>query len=238
MDKKMEMANDKLIRFWDQALTLSEDDKAQERNNDREDIKQLAPSEKLYLAVAKLGTCKKVLDYGCGNGWASIVAASQGCEDVVAVDLGENIIDALNFYASLYGQSKRIHGERITPQWLKYVPSNTYDGIVCSNVLDVIPYEICKDIAKELARIATDNATIIIGLNFYMSEEMAKAKGVELDEGKYLFVNGVLRLASYNDEQWCALLNRHFIIESLDHFAWPGESKESRRLFVLRKRLG
>ena len=43
-----------LIDFWDQVFTLSEEQKAQLRNQ-QEDWKELAPSEKLFQAAFSLG---------------------------------------------------------------------------------------------------------------------------------------------------------------------------------------
>ena len=191
----------------------------------------------LFDAVSELGTCDKVLDYGCGTGWASIIIAKNGCKDVLAVDIGEHIKDTVNFYASIFEVNDSLKVLSINPDWLKSVPSDTYDGIVCSNVLDVLPLETSIDIIKELARITKDNGKVIIGLNFYMSKEAASSRDMELVENKYLFVNDVLRLTSLSDEEWSNLFNLYFEIEKLDYFAWSNETKETRRLFILRKKL-
>jgi len=49
-------------------------------------------------------------------------------------------------------------------------------------------------------------------------------------------VDGVLRLVSRTDEEWAAIFSPYYTVERLEHFAWPGEAKETRRLFCLRKR--
>ena len=98
----VQKTNDTLIEFWNSSIALSKEDMDEERKNGVRDYKDLAPSEKLFHAVENLRCCKKVLDYGCGSGWASIVAAKSGCADVTSVDMGQNIIDALDFYADLY----------------------------------------------------------------------------------------------------------------------------------------
>lgn len=228
--------NDNLIEYWNSSIMLSEKDKDEERKNKVRDYKDLAPSEKLFQAVGELGRCKRVLDYGCGSGWASIVAAKSGCTDVTAVDMGQNIIDALDFYADLYEVKSRIKSIKISSDWLGMVPSDTFDGFVCSNVLDVVPVEVSKEILKETARIVTKDAKIVMGLNFYMSKELAESRGMNLVDGKYLFVNDVLRLVSMSDEEWVELFKPYFKVEKLDHFAWPGEQKETRRLFILKRK--
>ena len=232
--KNEKQINEELIKFWDSALTLSEEEKEEIKNAKDMDYKQMAPAAKLCDAAEALCSCKKALDYGCGSGWASIIASKSGCADVTAVDIGENIIDMVKAYADAFGA--KINAFSISPDWLKTIPDQTFDGVICSNVLDVVPLETSKEIIKELARVSTPDAKIIIGLNFYMPPEVTVQRGMPLEEDKYLFVNGVLRLLSLKDEDWVGLFSPYFYVEKLDYFAWPGEPKETRRLFYLKNK--
>ncbi|MBP5216374.1 MAG: class I SAM-dependent methyltransferase [Bacilli bacterium] len=234
MDK--ENTNEALIRFWDSAIRMNEESKEELRKAEDLDYRELAPSKKLLDAIYELRSCRRVLDYGCGNGWASIAAIKCGCPKVQAVDMGKGIIDSVSFFADLFGVKDSLEATLITPDWLSKVPDNSFDGLICSNVLDVVPLETCKEIIQECARILQKDAKAVIGLNFYMSPEAAKARGVELVEGRYLFVDGILRLSSRKDEEWEELFAPYFEILKLDHFAWPNEEKESRRLFLLRRK--
>ena len=232
--KDTKKVNSDLVTFWNEAIKLPEDYKEEVRKATDKSVMDIVPSQKLYDAVKELGSCKKVLDYGCGSGWGAIVAASNGCKDVLAVDLGKNITDAAKFYADVLGTN--IKTEVIDENWIKSVPACTFDGLVCSNVLDVVPLETAENIVKEMARITTSDAKIVIGLNFYMSKEMAKKRNIELVDDMYLFVNDVLRLSSLSDDEWKIIFAPYFEVVKLDYFAWEGEEKESRRLFVLKKK--
>ena len=232
--KDVKKVNSELVEFWNSAIALPEDYKKEVKASNDNSVMDLVPAQKLFDAVKELGTCKKVLDYGCGSGWGALVAASSGCKDVLAVDLGENIIDAVKFYAEVLGL--KVNTKVIDENWLKTVPDNTFDGVVCSNVLDVLPLETSGEIVKELARVTTKDTKIVVGLNFYMSKEMASKRNIELVDDKYLFVNDILRLSSLSDDEWKNEFVPYFNIEKLDYFAWEGEPKESRRLFVLRKK--
>ena len=95
--------------------------------------------------------------------------------------------------------------------------------------------ETAKGILRELARIAADDAAVIIGLNFRMDPEKAKSRGQELVNGCMLYMNGVLRLVSRTDEEWAKIFEPFFTVKRLEHFAWAGEPEETRRLFFLRK---
>ena len=228
--------NQVLIDFWDKAFSPSEEMQAAAQNQVVEEWKELAPSEKLFQAASSLGRRKKVLDFGCGDAWASIIAAKSGCKDVTAVDAASGAVQAARLYTVAYGVEENVHVVCGTSDWLENTPSNMFDGLICSNVLDVIPSETVETLLRDFARIVTQDADVIIGLNYYLSSEVAAAKGMVLTDGNRLYVNGVLRLVSRTDEEWKRLFTSWYSVERLEYFAWPGEEKETRRLFWLQKR--
>ena len=235
INTKEQMDNQVLVDFWSEALEMSDEDREELGRCGTENWKELAPSEKLFAAAVSLGTRKKVLDYGCGNGWAGIIAAKSSCPDVTAADMAPGAARAAEAFAKAFGTEASVHTVCIGADWLQSVPDDTYDGIFCSNVLDVVPPGTAEGILRELARIATDDAAVIIGLNFRMDPEKAKSRGQELVNGCMLYMNGILRLVSRTDEEWEKIFEPFFTVERLEHFAWAGEPEETRRLFFLRK---
>lgn len=235
MDDRTANENRELIQFWSSAFSMSEEDKNKYRESP-DGWKDNVPSEKLFLAAASLGDRKKVLDYGCGSAWAAIIAAKHGCPDVTAADVSEGGIEAAKFFTGLYGVTEQVHAQPVSPDWISGVPDGTYDGLFCSNVLDVVPEETSEKIIREAARIVTDEAPVIIGMNYWMSPEKAVQKKTELQDGNKVYVNGILRLVSFSDEEWAGRFSPYFTVERLDHFAWPNEAEETRRLFFLRKK--
>ena len=228
--------NQTLVAFWDQAFAIPEEEKEAARREGVGPLEAFAPSEKLLNAVSAFGTKKNVLDFGSGNGWASIAAAKNGCPDVTAADPAANAADAAAFLAELFGVSDRVHPVCGGADWLKTVPAETFDGLICSNVLDVIPPETAAEILKELARVAAPDAGIVVGLNYEMTPEAAAEKGLALTDDRTVYLDGVLRLVSRTDGEWAALFAPFFTVESLTYFAWPGENVEKRRLFRMRKK--
>ena len=67
--------NNDLLKFWDEAIKLTPEEKNEELKIEKRDYKDLAPSIKLFNAAQELGKCEYVLDYGCGSGWAAITIA-------------------------------------------------------------------------------------------------------------------------------------------------------------------
>ena len=236
MDTQTTRDNQALLEFWDRFFAIPEGEKEAARREGVGEWKELAPSEKLLRAVCELGGRKKVLDYGCGNGWAAIAAAKSGCPEVTAADPAPHAAEAADFLAGLFGVSEQVRPVCCGGDWLKSVPDETYDGLICSNVLDVIPAETAEEILREMARVVTPDAEIVVGLNYFISQESAAEKGLSLLDDRLLYQDGGLRLVSRTDEEWAALFAPFFTVEGLENFAWPGETEEKRRLFRLRKR--
>ena len=221
-----------LLAHWNQAFSQTEGDREQAPQEN--DWKELAPSGKLLAAAQSLKDCKNGLDYGSGSGWAGIIMAKSGCQCVTCADAAPNAKGLAECGAERFGVSDRLHSLCVSETWLAEVPTGTYDGLFCSNVLDVVPPEMAEEMLAHFARIVTGNAWVVIGLNFYMPPEVIEKRGLACREGNQIYMDGVLRLVSRTDEEWRALLDRHFTVDRLEHFAWPGEEKETRRLFYLR----
>ena len=223
----------KLKKFWDKNFLLTEEAKKEILEYDRDkDYTILAPSEKLIKACNELGTKTKVLDYGAGFGFASIIAKRAGAKEVIAFDTSKNARDLALYYANYFKAD--INYVASDEEWLHNEEDNKYDGIICSNVLDVLPLDISKDIIKNLARVAKRDALIIIGLNYYV--DVNKIPPINGKKTNLLYIDGVLRLMSLTDEEWADLFKEYFEVVKLEHFSWQGEEKEARRLFFLRKK--
>lgn len=224
--------------FWNTAFLMDETEKNDAKSSiDQNDgWKDIAPSEKLFRAAQSLGCCKKILDYGCGRGWAAIIAARSGCTDVTAVEVSEHAAQSAEFYVNLHGADERVCVQHVSDGWIADIPVENYDGIFCSNVLDVIPEAVAEEIIANLARIAQKNASVIIGMNYYMEPKDDPEKKMIVKDGNHVYLNGILRLVCRTDEEWTETFSRYFTVEKLEHFAWSGEKTERRRLFYLRKK--
>ena len=236
MEKEVKEKYDKLASFWDSVFACDENEIEEYKKSIKGDEwKEMAPSKKLFDACLSIANSKKVLDYGCGQGWASLIMACSGCIDITSVDVSKNAIKMLNVYKKLFNVEKTINAINIDDQWLKGEDSNKYDAVICSNVIDVLPFSISKEIIKEIYRITKANSTIIFSMNYYLDEEIRAKKGSDINEEGELFVDGILRLLNKSDEEWTNIFTKYFKLIKLEHFAWLGEKEERRRLFYLKK---
>ena len=222
----------KIVEFWNNSFRLSEDDKKEFDNIDSEnDWKEIAPSKQIDLSIFK--DCNNVLDYGCGTGWASIIMAKLGVEHITAVDVSENSIEFTNLYADKFNVNEHISAKTIDSKWLSKEDSNKYDGFFSSNVIDVIPLDMAKDIIKEASRIVKKDSIVIFSLNYYIDPNvMAKAYEVK---DSHIYIDGVLRLNSLTDSEWKNIFSEYFEVVDTKYFRWAGEESDKRRYFILKK---
>ena len=235
MDKKY---NDSL-KFWNSAFDM--DDKAKEeyaeKINPETDWRNLASSDKLAdIIINNLSDKKRVLDYGCGEGWAGIILKKSGCEEVTCVDVAENAVKLASFFRDIFKISEGFTAQCISTDWIEKSPEAVFDGLFCCNVIDVVPEEAAENIIKNMARITTDDAVILIGMNYYIEPVSCPEKNVEVRNKNELYVNGVLRMVSRTDDEWKKIFERYFNIDSVEYYAWPGEKEEKRRVFCLSRK--
>ena len=233
------MKNDylNLVEFWNQNFILSEEDKNQilTQINPDEDYKQLAPSQKLLDVLSVFKGKSGVLDYGCGSGWASIIMAKLGVQNITAVDVATNSIEMTNCYVEAFKVQDQIKSIYIDENWLKNQKEGEYVGFFSSNVIDVVPIEMAKDIIKESARVLQKGGIAVFGLNYYIDSKEMEKRGCIVD-GLHVYINNVLRLTSLKDKEWLDLFKEYYELVNLSYFSWPGEEKETRRLFVLKRK--
>lgn len=226
----------KLVVFWNQSLKINKEELDQAKNsiNPTKDWESLAPSPKLIDALKILKDKEHVLDYGCGNGWASIVLAKLGCKRITAVEVAPNAVDATTCYLEVFGEEKRVDVKVIDEAWIKNQVPRQYDGFYCSNVIDVIPLAMAKDIISSSYQITTPNAKVIFSTNYYIDPLKMQERGFTVKDSQ-IYIDGILRLNSLTDEEWIKLFKEYYKEVEVSYFAWPGEDKEARRIFILSK---
>jgi 2-polyprenyl-3-methyl-5-hydroxy-6-metoxy-1,4-benzoquinol methylase len=210
------------LKFWDAAFEMNDEEKEQiiKEIDAQNSWKELASSEKLRdVMLEHLSGCKKVLDYGCGEGWAGITLSKAGCKDVTCVDVVENAIKLANFLSTAYGVTGTFKAECVSTDWISKEGENSYDGIFCSNVIDVLPADVAEGIIKNIARIAAKDAKIIISMNYYMEPVGQPDKNLEVKNGNEIYLNGILRVVTRTDEEWTTILGDYFEVEKIEYFA-------------------
>lgn len=233
MTDNMKQEYIKALEFWNN--WLGQEEEIPEEFDSETAWKEIG-SDGLETAVEEMGTQSNVLDYGCGSGWASVIMTKSGCEHVTAVDVSENGVKSAQKYAELFHEENHITFQTIPIDWLLTAEENQFDGVFCSNVLDVVPSYVSEDIIKGAARVCKNGAKVMIGLNPYFDQEHMKKSGLEEGEERHLFSDGILRIVNYTDDEWKQRLEKYFKVVECRHFRWDGEADTvNRRIFILEK---
>lgn len=179
----------------------------------------------------------KVLDFGCGSGWATIYLKRIGCEDVTGVDQAANAIDIATETAKMNGLTEGITFIKGDEKYLENVEDNVYDGFFSSNTLDVIPTEVATRILTQVNRICKPDARILVMLNPYLTPELnEKIKMEQISPDSYTR-DGILRCVNKTKDEWIALFEQYFTLETYDEFECDNEPKGlGRRMFGLRNK--
>ena len=222
----------RLLDFWETTYANSQHQIELENLNNDNNWRELAPSEKFINALSSFSNCENVLDYGCGDGWGSIIMAKAGCKNIISVDLSKSAIKNLKENTYKYGVNNSIQAEVVSSDWINSENASKYDGFFCSNVIDVVPEEIADNILNQAHRIVKKDSKIIISLNYYLNTKPTPNNNFKL-KGNYMYRDGILRMVSRSDQEWSDIFSKYFIVEKIDHFSWPGETRELRRLFYL-----
>lgn len=177
---------------------------------------------------------KRVCDFGCGTGdilfqYAQYYPDHYG----IGIDESESGIAFANQTAKLsnYHNYKFIVGDTDT---LSEFQDGEFDGIILSNVLDVMPERISNETVQALNRILKDQGYWFIKLNpFYSRDEIKEMDYQEI--GMHMYVeDGVLRLRQESTLYWINYAHHLGKVERILEFEYPWQEGLN-RLFLVRK---
>ena len=190
--------NENLSAFWDEVFK-----KYEAKTIQQDDLGVNHEMDAFIKEVADHST--NILDFGCGNGYGILTAHFLGSkmEKGVAIDPSTYAIKTLQKTLELSKVSS-IEAIQGTEETLKQYPDGYFDGMLCSNVLDVVPYETSGAMIKELSRVCKKGALFFVKLNFYLTKEIIKRTNAEEVAPNTFFMNGVLRAHNLSTEEWMA----------------------------------
>ncbi|MFU8787284.1 MAG: class I SAM-dependent methyltransferase [Candidatus Izemoplasmataceae bacterium] len=187
---------EQVIQFWDQFFKEGEPTAL--------NPKEMKIENPLDQYLKELGdTCEDVLDVGCGTGYCLFKAHALGekMKNGVGFDASKHAIDFANQtvqMSHLLGLSFHVRDE----SFLKTIPSESFDGMICSNFLDVIPKALSDFIIKEMMRILKPDGYLLLKLNFYLDENLIKKLNMTLIDENTYEMNDVIRAYNLDTNDW------------------------------------
>lgn len=217
----------KALAYWDELLGKQEAEKIVDR---------IAIEEGFDSILHEFSSrCKNILDYGCGDGTLSfMIAQNPLVESVIGTDTSKNGIEYANESAQLSGLEKavfKVGGIEI----IKEFKDNYFDGIIISNVLDVIPISVAYEILLELHRILKQDGLLFVKLNTYLNLGEENRFCLTKIEGNMYGKNGILRVHNCTSDEWRNWWKELFSEESYGEY--PVLRKDVfDRVFLLKKK--
>lgn len=143
-----------------------------------------------------------VLDFGCGTGDISFQYLQyQPTHKVLGIDASKTGIEFATETARLsdYKTATFLEG---TDHTVKQLEENSFDGVILSNVLDVMPKDVSKEVVEDLERVLKAGGYWFIKMNPYYSKEELESFGYENMGNNIYEENHIMRLRQATTNYW------------------------------------
>lgn len=177
----------------------------------------------------------RVLDYGCGHGWALFeIANTISIERGLGIDPSVNGIEYANQCRCLSNEENLLF--KVGNQSILENMEECFDTVVSFNVIDVLPDETVHSILQGIQKSLKKGGFFILGINPDYPFDFLEELGYSRMEG-YLYKDGILRGNEKTKEEWIHLLTTYFEFVEYNEFALEEREKQyPRRMIILRKR--
>jgi ubiquinone/menaquinone biosynthesis C-methylase UbiE len=197
--------NANLREYWNKVFQGAEPAKIEEK-----DINITGEFEKDLLFLNE--HCPKILDVGCGGGEMLMKMAfhSKG-NTYVGVDQSSAAIAFASKTAKLSDLNDINFGVGGF-EMVRKIPANSFDGVLTSNFLDVIPLKTAKDFAKEITEIVKPGGYLLLKINFFLDEEYVKKSKGEYGKDGGVYIKGILRSNNQPSSYWINLFSAFSLV--------------------------
>lgn len=179
--------------------------------------------------------CKNVLDYGCGTGDILFQIRQFGnLNHGIGIDMSSVGISYAQKEAEISSYNNLTFLKGSLP-YCKQLPDGSFDGIVLSNILDVIPMDVAIKTFEEMKRLLQPGGRMFIKLNPFYNEKTLEQFGFDQLGEHFYTEEGVLRYHILDTRNWESLFEKDFNIERYLEFPYPWQEGMN-RLFLLKKK--
>lgn len=176
----------------------------------------------------------RVLDFGCGTGDILFQYAQEFPEKKgVGIDEAEQGIIVAKETAKL-SHYNRLHFFTGSSAMLDDFETGEFDGIILSNVLDVMPEQADEAVMEKLNRVLAEGGYWFIKLNPYYTKKELQQLDYEKEAPHLYEEDGILRLHQETTEHWKKIFEKYGCVERYMEFVYPWQEGLN-RLFILHK---
>lgn len=179
--------------------------------------------------------CNQVLDYGCGTGDILFQCYQAGNLTYgLGIDLSQKGIEYANEMIA-YNSFSNLDFLVGDTSFLNQYEEEDFDGIILSNVLDVMPKSTAIVVFDELTRLLRKDGLIFLKLNpFYSETELSEIGLTKIKDNLYE-EDGVLHLREVDTAAWHRAFEKKFDIIRYLEFPYSWQDGMN-RLFLLQKK--
>ena len=156
-----------------------------------------------------------VLDFGCGTGDISFQYLQyQPTHKVLGIDASKTGIEFATETARLsdYKTATFLEG---TDHTVKQLEENSFDGVILSNVLDVMPKDVSKEVVEDLERVLKPGGYENMGNNIYEDNHIMRLRQATTNYWKERFARFGKEIIYLEFEYpWQEGMNRLFVYQS------------------------
>lgn len=175
---------------------------------------------------------KRVLDFGCGSGdvlfqYYQYAPKNRG----VGIDKSKEGICSAKKTAQISGYHNLNFFEGDVSMLDIFEPGE-FDGIILSNVLDVMPEKVVINLLDRLDHITKKGGYWFIKLNPYYTQEELQSLGYHQLQPHLYDEQGVLRLRQETTKYWKKVLERYGVVQDYLEFSYPWQDGMNRLLLL------
>jgi SAM-dependent methyltransferase len=227
MDEKA--INENLKTFWDTQFQSLKEPMSIKQSD-------FVPSSPLDEALVFLGNrSTTILDLGAGSGYAILMAMMRGNKASKGIALEPSHAASTFLQASLAQSNVKTveviegdHTDILTDAYHHH-----FDGIICSNVLDVVPKQTSLNIIQTIDWCLKPGRLLLVKLNFFLTDALIKKlKMTTLGDNMYA-INNVLRGLNYDTATWISMFKGYEVVQQTTYERLKNGPKD--RVILLRK---
>lgn len=178
--------------------------------------------------------CENVLDIGTGFGNGLISAKYFGTKmkSGLGIDTSVNGIEVAKKFAeknNITGLEFKVGDNEL----LNIFANESYDGVICSNVLDVLPEVTSNQIIKNIKRLVKPNGYVFLKLNFYLDKVLINRLKMEKINRNTYAMNGVIRALNHTTQAWINKFSGFKVVKVDEFERIPNGPKD--RIILLQK---
>lgn len=175
-----------------------------------------------------------ILDFGCGSGKLLLMASKKASGKLYGIDISK---EAVRFSERLFSHYNinNYKFEVGSIEKLKQIKTNSFDGIILSNVIDNLAPKDGKLLLEEITRLLRPKGKIFLKLNDYYDNRLVKEQKLKLIKTDFYLDSEGLYLWNLPTDKWKELLEPKFIINDYNRF-YIEFAKQYNRLFLLEKK--